>query len=83
MTSTKWKLLPPKLVPIKDIRPSQAYVSISVLVDIYKHRWVSLDLPHVVKQEGTYWLEDGHHQYVAALLSGADSLECRILDNDA
>jgi hypothetical protein len=86
MSTLKWQRIPPTFIPIKWICPSQGYVSIQILRDIregrYRDSYGGDMYPHVVIQDGVYWLEDGHHRYVIDLLEGKDYLEVRILDND-
>lgn len=85
MTTDKWKLISPTEVLIADIRPSQSYVSIQALIDLHLNQWFNQrDIyPHIVKQDDIWWLEDGHHRYVRALLRDQLMLTCRVLDNDA
>lgn len=89
MTTEKWKRLPLVELPIDKIRVDQAYVSIHHLMDLYNGYKNSLlspvtnDFPHVVYENGEYWLEDGHHRFVLWLLGGAEFISCRLLSNEA
>jgi hypothetical protein len=41
-----------------------------------------VDLPIIVRQQGTMWVHDGHHRLCAAKLSGDTSAKVRFVDLD-
>lgn len=81
MTTALWMEIPPTILPINLIKPSQGYVSVHFLVDIangYKGSYSGDEYPHVVLSDEIYWLEDGHHRFVAELLRGNKEIAVRI-----
>lgn len=86
MTTARWiNEIPVSLVSADTLVFTQEEISlIKVLESMQGHPNIAGDMyPHVVRWQGTNYLEDGHHRVAVAMLRGEISVSARVLDLDA
>jgi hypothetical protein len=78
MTSEKWLHVPVSYLKIKDLIATQDGVYFHALRN--KHQTLGIDkYPHVVLWNDEYYLEDGHHRVMRAVLKGQKKIFARVL----
>lgn len=78
MTSATWLTVPVSEVPISELIATQNGIYFHALREDHEHLHGD-PYPHVIKWDGEYYLEDGHHRVVKAALRGAQSVIARVL----
>jgi hypothetical protein len=79
MTTATWATIQPHVVRIADLIATQPGILFAPLTD--DNEPVGGDpIPHVIHWQGDYYLEDGHHRAMRALINGADTITARILE---
>jgi hypothetical protein len=86
MSREDWLAIPPVEMSIKSPTCSQAFLSVQIMWDLglgrYKQAYGGDEYLHVVRENGVYWIHDGHHRYIFAFLRGDQTIMARIVDND-
>lgn len=93
---TRWsRTAPAEVVPLEGLVATQPNVSVRDVAaylenpdlkqerGFYGKSGALVDLPLVVRWDGTDYIHDGHHRLTAARLSGEDQATVRLLDLDA
>jgi hypothetical protein len=79
MTSGKWLDIPTTLVPIRELIATQPGVLLHALSDEAPTPVGGDRFPHVIRWQGSLYLEDGHHRVVRARLNGRRAVRARVL----
>ncbi len=76
-----WREVRTKYVPIAELVATQDSLRIAGIAPT--HRGLHNDpLIHVVKHQGVFYLEDGHHRAAREALAGASHINARVLNLD-
>ena len=78
-TSATWLDIPLTEVSIADLVATQTAFFFHALMD---HDWPHMGTdphPHVILWDGTYYVEDGHHRVIKAILAGRETIPVRLL----
>jgi len=74
-----WMKLPLTNVPIEELVTTQEHIYIrDILGKVLKPSVSGDEFPHVVSWNGTFYLEDGHHRAVRAIIEGKNYLQARV-----
>jgi len=80
MTSKKWLKVETESIPVSMLIATQPGVLLHALSEEYSGEPIGGDKhPHVIYWRGEYYLEDGHHRVLRAMLRGEKSVEVRVL----
>ena len=82
LTLTQWAGLPPQQVRLEDLVTTKSQLDLHNLLSEDSTFYGDL-FAHVVRWEGTLYLEDGLHRAVRAALQQRPTMHARVLDLDA
>lgn len=80
LTTRGWREVRTRYVPISELVATQDHLKITALAPDFRGSHSGDPLVHVVKHEGVFYLEDGHHRVVREALAGASHVNARVLD---
>lgn len=80
MSSQKWLDVPVQTVCVDTLIATQQHLFLKDLVNPPKRSFSGDEWPHVVHYQGKWYLEDGHHRVVRAVLMGDYCVAARVLE---
>lgn len=83
-STDEWMDLPPTEVYLHNLHTAQKVVTTSGLVSALKgiqSEWCRDTMPHVFLIDGKYYISDGHHRIIVAMLKGQRKMLMRQWSN--
>lgn len=80
-SSRDWADVPPRMVRLEELVTTKRHLDLCAVLDVDSTFYGDL-FAHVVRWQGTYYLEDGLHRALRAALQQRPVLHARVLDID-